>query len=260
MGIGLKHRLRPLVAHIKLWVVSTFPRGVGFFYQFFWKPKRVIDQEIHQRSKGQRSFTFLQIGANDGRINDPIFPFIFRDKWRGHRFEPLETPFNQLKILHKNTPWVVPVKGLLGTKEGAVPLYCLSFSTKRWATGLSSLNKAQLETQIASGYVARRAQKYKDVLPLDKESWIEAKEMPMHELNAWILEQAQGRLDLLQIDTEGYDHILLEALDLEKLRIGMICFEKLHIPKSPFLACAAKLEAAGYRLVESDCDVLALRD
>ncbi len=260
MEIGLRQVFRPLVASVKLWIVNTFPSLVGFFYRFFWAPRNAIEKEIHKRSKRDRSFTFLQIGANDGRINDPIFPFIFRDKWRGHRFEPLETPFNQLKILHKHTPWVEPVKALLGTKEGTVPLYCLSFSAKRWATGLSSLNKAQLETQIASGYVARRAQKYNDVLPVDREAWIEAKEMPMHELNAWILGQAKGRLDLLQIDTEGYDHVLLEALDLKKLRIGMICFEKLHIPKSALLACVTKLKAAGYGLVESDCDILAIRD
>jgi hypothetical protein len=259
VSLALKSLFRPIIARIKVWVVGSFPGVAGFYFRYFWKPRNQIEEEINKRSKRVPSFTFLQIGANDGRINDPIFPFIFRDKWRGHRFEPLEVPFGQLQKLHKRTPWVVPVNALLGTKAGAMPLYYLSFSTKRWATGLSSLNKSQLEAQIASGYVARRAQKYKDMLPVNREDWIASKKMLMYELNAWILQHSEGSLDLLQIDTEGYDHILLEALDLKNLRIGMICFEKLHIPKSAFLACVAKLEAADYRLVESECDVLALR-
>lgn len=259
MSAGFKHFFRPLVARIKLWTVSRFPRWVGVFYRLFWKPRNAIEWEIHQKSKGQQSFTFLQIGANDGRINDPIFPFIFRDHWQGHRFEPLEVPFNQLSALHKRTPWVVPVKALLGTKSGTAPLYCLAFSSKRWATGLSSLSREQLEAQIASGYVARRAKKYRETLPEQVDHWIEAKEMPVYELNAWIMENAKGRLDLLQIDTEGYDHILLQALDIQRLDVAMICFEKLHIPEAEFLVCTSKLQAAGYRLVTTDCDVLAIR-
>ncbi|MFO1348206.1 MAG: hypothetical protein U1F12_06435 [Pseudomonadales bacterium] len=66
-------------------------------------------------------FFYVNIGANDGITNDPIFPFIEKYNWHGIQVEPVLSTFNQLKInlaSFKNTIFEnSAVIGNKGTRE-----------------------------------------------------------------------------------------------------------------------------------------------
>lgn len=255
--MGVKNVFREGIVVAKVWLINAMPRTVGKFYALFWKPKNPIEKLIGKVSSKTETFQFLQIGANDGIINDPILKFILRDNWSGIRIEPLPVPFKKLCRLHSSNDKVSTVQGIVANRSGKMPLYHLSFSEKRWATGLASLDKESLKRQIDNGHVEKRAQKFGDKLPANRQDWIAEVELDVKEINQLIHDDCGGSIDLLQIDTEGFDHILVNALRLDELNIAMICFEKLHIPSSELKPCLLRLQAFGYDLLESDMDILA---
>jgi len=255
----LKNTLRELIVTIRISVIGAFPRLIGKCYRLFWKAKDPIEKQIAFASRSVKNFRFLQIGANDGIINDPILKFILMHDWRGIRVEPLPVPFKKLTRLHAWHKKVKPMQGLVAETAGRKTLYHLSFSEKRWATGLSSLDRSNLERQIANGHVEKRARKYGDELPNEKTAWITELELEVKDLNRLISEEFGSGLNLLQIDTEGYDHILVNALDLKKHAPDMICFEKLHIPEKELAPCILRLTRHGYSIATSDMDILAYK-
>ena len=257
--MNLKNIIRELVLATKVAFINGNPKLVGRVYGLFWKPKSVIEKRIDIVSKGINEFRFLQIGTNDGIINDPILKFILRDDWEGTRIEPLPAPFKTLNKLHKSNRKVKTLQTLVANTAGVLPLYHLSFSNKRWATGLSSISKQNLERLIDMGYIEKRALKYGDPLPPNKADWIAEIELEVVEINQLIEIEFEGSLQLIQIDTEGFDHVLVNALNLEKLNVQMICFEKIHVPKEALEACLTRLRNFGYELLETDLDILAIK-
>lgn len=256
----LKNVFREAIVSFKIGLMNLAPGLVGQFYRLFWKPKNEIEKRISEISRKSENFTFLQIGANDGIINDPILKFILRDNWTGIRVEPLPAPFQKLQQLHAANKRVQTIQTLIANEPGKMSLYHYSFSNKRWATGLASLEKAQLEKHIESGHVESKAKKFGDKLPSDKSTWITETELPVEEINQFIAKAFSYKLNLLQIDTEGFDHVLVNALNLEKIDVDMICFERLHILENQFEPCLSKLKNYGYQIVSSNMDLLAFKD
>jgi hypothetical protein len=121
------------------------------------------------------------------------------------------------------------------------------------------LDRFNLQNQINNGYVEKKALKHGDALPDSKSDWVAELTLEVNNINQIIVEDFSGTLNLLQIDTEGYDHILVNALDLENHSLDMICFEKLHIPESELGPCITRLKRHGYSIVSSDMDILAHR-
>lgn len=52
---------------------------------------------VDARAKATKDFFFIQIGAHDGIMDDPIHEWIERFGWRGIFVEPQSAPFNRLK-------------------------------------------------------------------------------------------------------------------------------------------------------------------
>lgn len=255
MRVLIQNFIREMVIQIKVGLINTAPFIVRTYYRCFWKPKNLIEEKLHSVSRNSDKFQFLQIGANDGLINDPIIKFIVRDRWHGLRIEPLPVPFNRLQQLHGSDPNVHVLQGLVAEESGVRTLYYLSFSRSRWATGLATLDRATLQKQIDIGYVENRASKFRETLPKDERSWITARQLNVIAIND--LMKKHSPIDLLQIDTEGYDHVLVSALNLDLYLPGMICFEKAHVPNNQLETCLGRLRSFGYELAMSDMDVLA---
>src|SRR4029453_1473130 len=62
------------------------------------------------------------------------------------------------------------------------------------------------------------------------------------------------RVDLLQIDAEGYDFEILKLVDLQNLRPAMIRYEHRHLMPRDKHACRIYLEQHGYRILEMRFD------
>jgi hypothetical protein len=75
-----------------------------WYLEKFWKPKKnTLEDFLFQYSKDIADFSVLQIGANDGLVNDPICKLIRKEKWTGVLLEPQELVYNKYLVpLYKN--------------------------------------------------------------------------------------------------------------------------------------------------------------
>ena len=62
------------------------------------------------------------------------------------------------------------------------------------------------------------------------------------------------RIDLLQIDVEGYDYELLKLFDFERIRPRLIRYEHSHLKLSDRSSCKRYLKQNGYMILEMEYD------
>jgi Methyltransferase FkbM domain len=68
-----------------------------------------------------------------------------------------------------------------------------------------------------------------------------------------------GRVDLVVIDTEGYDWEVVRTIDLDAWRPRLIVYEHYHLARADRAACAEHVRRAGYRTLEEGFDTFCLR-
>ena len=74
-----------------------------------------------------------------------------------------------------------------------------------------------------------------------------------------LLKKTNGReVDLLQIDTEGYDLAILKIIDFSRMHPSVICYEHANLSKAQQEEANILLIAQGYRLTRDNLDSVAL--
>lgn len=215
---------------------------------------------ISEYSKTIKDFTVVQIGANDGITNDPIHKFIIRDDWKGVLLEPQKFVFERFLVkLYYRRKKISVVNAAFGPKDGVLPLYKIGFSNARWATGLASFNKSIVELAFTSGHVQRRAQKDGIAVPADKELQITSENVPVLCTATLLQRYPIKKIDLLQIDAEGYDHEIIKMFDFNLIIPGAVIFEHTHIPDAELASCHAYLSSLGYTMRVFDGNTIAGR-
>ena len=64
-------------------------------------------------------------------------------------------------------------------------------------------------------------------------------------------------IDLLQIDTEGYDLEILKQIDFRLIKPKMICFEHHHFSQEEIQPCYESLRNSGYSIMKIGMDTFA---
>lgn len=203
--------------------------------------------EIHARvldrlSSSVSPFFFVQIGAHDGEMDDPLARHIQQHQWHGLFIEPQPEPFANLRaryagkdngLLFEN----VAIDVVAGTRT----LYRVKpeFVHIPEISGLASFHPDRaLATQAALGRMYG----------------IEVPCLPLQTL----LDRHQiKQVHLLQMDTEGYEATLLNGIDLSTLRPWAIHYEHRHLTGREHRNCLRRLHAHGYHTVEKQFDVFA---
>ncbi len=156
-------------------------------------------------------FFFLQIGANDGVSHDPIHAFVTSQRVAGIVVEPLPDVFAELCETYRHHPQIRKINVAVHDELDRVTLYRPDPARANGMSGIASLNEKRHElTSDRSGLQAD------DML---------AVEVPAMSLAHLLESERVDHLDLLQIDTEGYDMQILASLDLTRHRPSIIRFE-----------------------------------
>jgi FkbM family methyltransferase len=155
-------------------------------------PAEVIERINHP------DFFFVQIGANDGVFYDPIRRWIVEHDWSGLMFEPQTDCVEKLRALYAGNDKIRIANLGIAKEGGKRRLYRHAFGS-----GCHSL-------------LLRREH-------CDGDSF--------DEIDCITFEQAVRiygirHIDLLAIDTEGYDLQILDSLDLDTIKPQNIWFEK----------------------------------
>jgi FkbM family methyltransferase len=217
-----------------------------------------ILNKIDRYSRFRKGLCFVQIGANDG-TDDPVYEFVRRYDWRGILVEPQKDVFeNRLKKRYESTPAIILENSAIADKAETRKLHKISFSSARWATGLTSFIRSSIEKQIDSGRVARKAKEEDVRLPEKLSDYITTEHVQCMTFDDLIRKHEIQKLDLVVIDTEGYDYEIIKLIDFDLIRPELIMFEYKHLSSGDYKECSCYLKNSGYELYCDSGDMLAV--
>jgi FkbM family methyltransferase len=190
---------------------------------------------------------FLQVGAFDGVFGDALYPLIERHNLTGVLVEPQPRMFERLKANYARFPArdFAFVNAAIAERDGVMPLYRIKpgVDGPDWLYGIASFDRR---------VVLRHAREFPRLRPL-----IETEDVPCYTFNTLFQKFAIGRVDLLQIDAEGYDAALLRLFDLPARRPAIIRFEHKHLPRHEYDQTIDMLMDLGYKVAFCGFDTLA---
>ncbi len=195
----------------------------------------------------------LQIGAMDGVQFDPIHPFLRRGGWEGLLVEPLPDLFAALVANYRGVTGLrfanVAISDHIGTLalNRVDPEAIRSGAAPDWSIGVSSM----FEDRNSIGGVKISDVDYARIRP-----HVLKQQVACTTLAALLQAEAVDRIDLLQIDTEGYDFQVLRQLDFARYRPAIIHLEHYLLPPQEQEACFALLLRNGYVLGTRDIDLV----
>jgi FkbM family methyltransferase len=236
--------------------LEQFARGHG--YRTTWTPQVIIDNPqteldfdlefvIAHLMLKKKDIFFIQIGANDGFTTDPLHKFVTEFGWSGILVEPMPGAFAALKTNYQDRPNLKFINAALSEQDGSRILYTVRIDS-------DTFQKASIYSSFDKDVISRQTKWVPDIA--DRLIEVDVKCISM----ASLLRETEGRsVDLLTIDTEGFDYAILKMIDFSKLRPAIICYEHAHLNKADMRAAAKLLADQGYRMTRDNLDTIAYR-
>lgn len=216
-------------------------------------PYEAFDFEnfLYQYIEANNTLTFLQIGANDGVMNDPIYQFNCKNRYRvsGFVLEPLPDLFEKLCKNYEICPDIKAVNLAIHETEDVMTLH-------RVRQGyLGDLS------ELAQGVASFDPNHWKKTSLIPSEDYIDKVDVKCMSFRNFIKKFKVKKLDLLLIDTEGYDFEILNSIDFTQIKPNIIRFEH-GVPNNvmsheKFLLICNRLNIAGYQIVCESYDATA---
>lgn len=226
--------------------LDAFFKKVGYRIQRRDIPSH-FEPLLYRRLSKSPDFFFVQVGANDGISSDPIRDFVTKNQVAGLVLEPLSDIFERLVSNYRAYPKVVPVRTAIHRTDKSVQIHrvdpnCVD-ALGEWTRGIASV-KAEHH-----------------VLSDTSSSAIVTETVPGMTLGELVSAYKVDHIDLLQIDTEGYDAEILKMIEFAQYKPAIIRFEH-GLPdgvmtKEEFKECAGLLLDQGYYLLMEDYDAVA---
>jgi len=200
---------------------------------------------------GKEKLEFVQIGANDGSYVDPLNDFITKNCERisGVVIEPMTRAFKELEETYKNYPMIEKLNAAIHTEKKKATLYQIDpkrlHELPEFYKGIASFDSTHFDKTHTS-----------------KEYIIE-EEVICYTLDEVLERYSIEKLDLLQIDAEGYDAEIINGIDFDKVSPSILRFE--HglsqgiMSTRVFMDIVHRLNSAGYQVVCESYDAVAFR-
>jgi FkbM family methyltransferase len=194
---------------------------------------------------------FVEIGANDGDQHDHLRPILDANPWRGIMVEPVPYVFERLRANYGQRSGVALENAAIADRDGKLPFYHLSEAEDRLAAGLPRWYDGI--GSFSQDAVLRHA----SLLP-GLESRLTCIEVACLTFTSLCVKHRVDRIDLLIVDTEGYDHEILRNIDWSVHRPRLVVYEHYHLTGEQSDRLRADLQRLGYELKEEGFDTWCL--
>ena len=207
---------------------------------YFQQHMRKLDKRLQPFLRPD--FFFVNVGANDGVINDPIYPFIAKYGWRGIAVEPVPHVFERLRVNYRAFPDVVLEQ--VAISEQTRPIWFVrpgSGSAEYAVQQIGSLDAANVHERLTClRQVPNQGPTYAEGLdaPLvhdthfeealvtpDVAEYVDRADVECISFNALMERHEVDHVDFLNIDTEGCDWEVLRSVDFDRYRPELLCVE-----------------------------------
>ena len=209
----------------------------------------------------------VQIGANDGRINDPIYESVMKNSHNNQilLIEPQSNVIPELEKNYKNHPNVKILNCAIGNNsilkmyrlkpelyECFQRRYLKNSPSYRVPSGFTSSSRAHVvKHTIGNIPPALSVDEAIEDFDVDCMSLLEALRTVK-----WL----DDDIDVLQIDAEGGDHEVLLSCNLEITKPALINFEHKHLSENAYHKLILWLQKKGYQTYKySNSDAMAYR-
>jgi len=194
----------------------------------------VLSRYLLERT-GSGPFTFIQVGAFDGVTCDPLRKYLVKYPWTGVMLEPQPQAFGKLAALYKGRDDISIMNAAINESNGEADLYVVeNDALPEWARGMASFDEQNIL-------------KHADALPGLAGS-IQKSRIKTVSFEQLLADHQFTRVNLLQIDTEGFDAEVLKLFPFSKIKPVIIHFESKHIPVARLENALARLADLGYAI------------
>jgi len=236
----VKECIRHLLLKYKLRILRIGPYSIFDFESFLYR-----HLAVHKR------LTFLQIGANDGIMNDPIYQFNVanRDVVSGFVLEPLPDIFEKLVENYKCCPGIKPFNFAIHSTQSEMILHRVK------------PERAAEVPVFARGIASFDVDHWKKTTLVPGADFMEQVKVKCVPITDFIKSNAIDKLDLLLLDTEGYDYEILMSIDFTNIKPRIVRFE--HgvrdnvMSFDQFMQVCNYLNSYGYQIIAESYDVTA---
>lgn len=191
---------------------------------------------------------FIGIGANDGVTHDPLYPFVRDFEWRGIMVEPIPEAFAELERNYAKFGDVTLVQAAIGLIDGRGTIYTVDMSDK-------NSMMMSLHSSFSRDMLLRGKQWHPDL-----EAHIIEREVLLMSFPTLLAKTNGQAVDVLKIDTEGYDLEILKSIDLSGLSPRLILAEHANLSRQDKIKMADILLDHGYRVSMTPLDMLGYKE
>lgn len=234
--MNLKTLLKASFQHVGFDVVRYVPE--------LNRPFPILPLLVREHLATGKPFYFIQVGANDGILDDPLRDLILQHNLPGLLIEPLPDIFDKLNQNYKDQPQLsFENVAILNNNQDSVPIYRVRNDAPvpyLWQ-GLASFTLANLLSQgVPPEYI--------DECQVDGVT-----------LQSLLAKYEINEVTLLQIDTEGYDfEVIKSAFDAGTFP-RIINYEYWWLTPAIRLKCKQMLDMHNYQFVDIGKDTIAIR-
>ena len=242
----IKQVLRP---HSKLY------RFFSFYFNIREKgylPRKIESIELifEQLSKSSENVTFIQVGSNDGISGDPLFKFINLYNWKGILIEPVPFLFKKLEENYKDKKQNLIFKNLA---------ICLDPSGFKEFYSIDDKYRGKLpDWYFQLGTFYKNVLYHHEIPDIDK--YIKVIKVPVDTIENVLLDSGIKSLDIVHIDTEGYDLEILKTINLKLYSPKIVLTEYVNLNKSDRKKMLKLLRSNGYYIFRNNQDFISIKN
>jgi FkbM family methyltransferase len=149
---------------------------------------------------------FIEVGANDGKYLDPLYPYVIKNNWSGILIEPNHIVFEELKHNYKDTNNLFFENCIVSDKSGMVDFY------------YNGDNITTLHNTLSYNYAKNNFKEDLKIVP--------TLSLTFDDL---IQKYDIKKVDVLMTDVEGYDLDLLKTFPFNNIKPKIIMSEHTHL-------------------------------
>lgn len=194
---------------------------------------------------------FIEVGSNDGERYDHLRPFILSRPWAGIMVEPVPYVFERLRRNYGGLDRVALDNVAVGDRDGELPFYYLAEAEDPererlpdWYDAIGSFSR-----EAVLGHAGE--------IP-DIERRVVRAGVPCLTFESLCRKHGVRRVDLLLIDTEGYDYEIVRQIDFTAYRPRLLIYEHYHLLPEERADCLAHIQRLEYETMEEGFDTWCL--
>lgn len=214
-------------------------------------------QLLNELGISRQDIFFVEVGAMDGVSFDPLYAAVVQYRWKGLLIEPLPDLFERLKENYKGITGLLFENMAVAEVLGEKTMYRVAPEAVRqglvpdWAEGISSF----FLDKNALGGRGIHDEDFQKILP-----HIITERVACDTFGSILEKNKVEKIDVLQVDTEGYDFQVLRQLDFNKYKPSIIRIEECNLSETERKAAIELLAANGYQSAATKMDRIAWRE